>query len=69
MVLWVEQHGVTVLVLLVIAAVIVIVAELPLAIACFAVQILLELVGVVAIGHGKCPVVVAEHPQELDPTH
>ena len=55
--------------LLVVAAVFVVVAELPAAIARFAVPILLELLGVIAIGLGKCPVVVAEHPQELDPTH
>ena len=66
---WVHRHGVAVLALLVVAAVFVAVAELSPAIACFAVPIMLKLVGVVAIGLGKCPVVVAEHLQELDPTH
>ena len=63
------QHEDVVLALLEFAAVSVVAAELSPAIACFAVQILLELVGVVAIGLGKFPVVVTEHPQELDPTH
>ena len=64
-----QQLEDVVLALVVVAAVFVVVAKLPSAIACFAVPILLELVGIVAIVLGKCPVVAAEHPQELDPTH
>ena len=59
---WVQQYGVAVLVLLLVAAVFVVVAELPLV-------ILLELVGVVAIGVGKCPVVVAQHPHIKQALH
>ena len=66
---FVQQHKVSALALLVIAAAFAVIAELPLAITCFAAPILFELVGDVAMGLGKCPFVAAGHPQELDQTH
>ena len=55
------QHEDVVLVLLEFNAAFIVAAELPPATASFAVPISLELVGVIVIGLGKCPVVVAEY--------